>query len=112
MSRWLITLAIYKLVNGTAKVGILAFLAATVSVRWSGLDGFEKLCIILAAVAQMQTYIEAQLESIAAKIVAGKPLIGTNGTGQTQFITKDQVQHEDENKTSPPKPIVGGSGTY
>lgn len=90
--RILWALSIFKFISGNGKVWILAFIGATSSIKWNDIDGFTKLCIILIASAQALTHAEAFFDQTAARLAAGKPPIGTNGTDNTKHFMKEQVE--------------------
>lgn len=83
-------LAIFNLISKVAKVGIFAFLGATAAATWDQMSSFERFCILLATAGQMLTVVEAFTDSTAAKLAAGKPPIGTNGSGHTQSFVKEK----------------------
>ena len=95
-------LAIFNLFSKVAKVGIFAFLGATAAATWSNLSSFEKFCIILATGGQMLTVIEAFTDQTAARLAAGKPPIGTNGSGNTEHFTKQENEKTTTSTTVTP----------
>jgi hypothetical protein len=76
-------LAIFKYVSGVTKIGAMAFLGGTATMR---LD--PRIQIYLAAYVAMMTFTEGFIDTTSARLAAGKPPIGTNGTGNTETITK------------------------
>jgi hypothetical protein len=103
-SKALWSLAIFNLFSKMVKTGIFAFLGATAALKWSELDGFAKVCIFLAAGGQMLTVIEAFTDQTAARLAAGKPPIGTNGSGNTEHFVKQQ-----DEKTTTSSTVAPGS---
>lgn len=81
-------LAWFKGINGLLQIGAMAFLGSTAATHWEDLHPFEKFTILLAAYVQMSKYVEAFLDTTASKLLSGKPPIGTNGTGNTEVISK------------------------
>lgn len=84
-------LAILKLVNGSLMMGLMAFISGTTAVDWNNLSGFERLIIIGAAYVAVSKYIDAYFDQMASRLLAGKPPIGTNGTGNTEQIKKEVI---------------------
>lgn len=82
-------LAWFKFINGVLQIGAMAFLSSTAAVNWENLRQFERFIILLAAYVQVSKYTEAFLDTTAAKLISGKPPIGTNGSGNTDIITKE-----------------------
>lgn len=81
-------LAIFKFLSGLTKVGLLGFVASTTAVTWQNLGGWERFFILASVGCQMLTFAEGFVDQTASRLFAGKPPIGTNGTGHTEQITK------------------------
>lgn len=84
-------LAFFKYFSGLTKIGLITFLSATTGVHWDKLGGFEHFVIVAGAIVAMLTYTEGFLDQTAQKLAAGKPPIGTNGTGNTEHFTNPDV---------------------
>lgn len=51
-------LGIWKCINGTLKVGIMAYIGGTASVRWSDMHSDERVVLILTAWVAMSGYLD------------------------------------------------------
>lgn len=80
-------LAIFSYFSGVTKVGAMAFLGGTATMH---LD--PRIQIYLAAYVTMMTFTEGFINTTSAKLAAGKPPIGTNGTGNTETFIKSEIK--------------------
>lgn len=88
-------LAAFKYFSGVTKVGCMGFLAGTVNM---GLKPW--VLVTISAYVSMMTFTEGFLDQTAAKIAAGKPPIGTNGSGHTQHLTLEQAKENEKTTAS------------
>lgn len=69
-------MAIFKCSSGVIKVALLAYVAGVASKAWSDMTLDAKTLVIIMAIVQAFTYIEAFMDTTATRITRGQPLIG------------------------------------
>ena len=95
---WL--LAGWKYLNGAFKILAMGAMTAFAQKWWSQMTPGERATVIIALAVQLGTFTDSFIDTTAAKIAAGKPPVGTNGTGHTELFTKPPEPKE----TNEPKP--------
>lgn len=78
-------LVIFKVINGTVKVGVMSYLGATASVRWSDMHADERAVVILTAYVAMSSFLDGFFDQTINQLKS-KPSFDTT------FIPKPPTQ--------------------
>lgn len=83
-------LALFKGTNGIIKAAIAAFIAGTAVTTWADMNTGAKQQLVAGMILAVAIFLDGFLDQTASKIAAGKPPIGTNGSGNTQTWHKEE----------------------
>lgn len=92
INKTLYALAAWKYLNGAFKIVSMGALAAFSTKWWTQMTPGERALVIIALSVQLGTFTDSFIDTTAAKIAAGKPPIGTNGTGHTETFTSTKTE--------------------